>query len=106
MDHDPIDKGMQIYQNLGFAGLFAFVFLVQFFVSMWDKRRREAEMTKIIERSATALEQAAASNRNLITTTGELKTSIDSGTRQTGELVAYLKGKDAAANSGGRRSST
>lgn len=102
MDHDPIDKGMQIYQNLGFAGLFAFVFLVQFFVSMWDRRRQQADMMKVIERSSIALEQAAASNRTLISTTGELRNAIDSSTRQNGELVAYLKGKDAAGSSGRR----
>jgi len=99
MDHDPIDKGMQIYQNLGFAGLFAFVFLVQFFVSMWDKRRQQADLMAIIQRSTIALEQAAQSNRTMNEASKELKAAIESSTRQNGELVAYLKGKDA----GGRQ---
>jgi hypothetical protein len=98
---DPVTQGMSIWIQYGWAGLFAFVFLVQFFVNMFDRKRAQSELVKIIEKSTIALEQAAQSNRQVKETTEHLKTSIDNSTRQSGELVAYLKG--AAEATRGRR---
>jgi hypothetical protein len=99
VDSDPVDRGMQIYVQLGFAGVMVFVFLVQFFASMFERRRTQADLAKIIEKSSIALEQTAQSNQQLNGAVDHLRISVDNMTRQSGELQAYLTGKDE----GGRR---
>lgn len=90
---NEVDKGMQIYIQLGFAGVMVFVFLVQFFANMFDRRRSQAEFVKLVEKATIALEQSAQSNQQLNFGVTSLRTSVENMTRQSGELQAFLKGQ-------------
>jgi cytochrome c1 len=96
-----VNQGMEVWTRYGFTGFFVFIFLCLFFYHIYATRRSEREYVVLVNRVATALEQATTAADAKTKAVDELKATVDQSARQMMEFLQYLRGRDGKTESGG-----
>ncbi len=95
---ESIERILTIYKDYGVAGLFLTLYLITLWFFYKELKEREKLMVAITERVVTALDKSSDSSETTAEVLKNVGTSLDTNTKQTGEFIAFVRGRD----SGGR----
>jgi hypothetical protein len=100
---EPATEGVKIWQEYGFAGLFAFCTILIVGYLLVALRRSEKENMGLTVRAITSIERSNIVGESQTRLQVEMKDALTKLTSQQAEVLAYLEGRDGAGGPRRRR---
>ena len=89
-----ISQALQTYRELGVAGLFILMYLATIAMFICDLRKQRAAADENVEKMVRALDASAAASARTGDVLQRVHETLEENSRQLGEFVAYLRGRD------------
>ncbi len=86
---------MKTYKDVGVAGLFLAENLILLYFFYKELKSSKAETVAMIERVVSALDTSSSASENNADVLKSVGVSLDTNTKQTGEFIAFVRGRDA-----------
>ncbi len=87
---------LKVYKDFGAATLFLALYIITVFFFYKELKNSKDEMVRITERLVTALDNASEAGEKTVEILKNVGFSLDKNTVQTGEFIAFVKGRDSS----------
>lgn len=88
------ETGVQIYRDFGVAALFITMYLVTIVMFIKDLQKQRKDSQELVVKMITAIEASAIQSLECKEAMESTQLTIENNLRQTGEFIAFLKGRD------------